>query len=153
MVHPERFLEDVLEHAQDDGPRIRYADWLEERCHPLGEFIRVQCRLARLPANHQCVLALETRERELLAEHEEDWMGDFADMLDWWTFRRGFVEEIGMSADKFLANATPGWEGILRHGVYHVHKNLGVDESVAWGDHFFVEALVKAVAGQSDAAW
>src|SRR5437868_5849313 len=105
MVHPERFLEDVLEHAQDDGPRIRYADWLEERCHPLGEFIRVQCRLARLPANHQCVLALETRERELLAEHEEDWMGDFADMLDWWTFRRGFVEEIGMSADKFLANA------------------------------------------------
>ena len=26
-------------------------------------------------------------------------------------------------------------------------KSLGVDESVAWGDHFFVEALVKATAG------
>ena len=33
------------------------------------------------------------------------------------------------------------------------HKGLGVDESVAWGDHFFVEALVKAVAGRSEAAW
>jgi unsaturated chondroitin disaccharide hydrolase len=58
-----------------------------------------------------------------------------------------------LSSDKFLARNTPGWEGILMHGVYHIHKNLGVDESVAWGDHFFVEALVKAVAGQSDAAW
>jgi unsaturated chondroitin disaccharide hydrolase len=53
----------------------------------------------------------------------------------------------------FLADRTPGWEGILRHGVYHRHKNLGVDESVAWGDHFFVEALVKGLAGRSDAAW
>jgi unsaturated chondroitin disaccharide hydrolase len=39
------------------------------------------------------------------------------------------------------------------HGVYHYHKGLGVDESTAWGDHFFVEALVKAVAGRSEAAW
>jgi unsaturated chondroitin disaccharide hydrolase len=45
------------------------------------------------------------------------------------------------------------WEGILLHGVYHIHKKLGVDESVAWGDHFFVEALVKVVANRSDAAW
>lgn len=58
-----------------------------------------------------------------------------------------------LCTDHYLARATPGWEGILMHGVYHIHKNLGVDESVAWGDHFFVEALVKAVAGQSDAAW
>lgn len=34
-----------------------------------------------------------------------------------------------------------GYEGILTGGVYHVHKNLGVDESVMWGDHFFVEGL------------
>jgi len=54
---------------------------------------------------------------------------------------------------EFLANQRPEWEGILMHGVYHFHKNLGVDESVAWGDHFFVEALVKAVAGRSEAAW
>jgi unsaturated chondroitin disaccharide hydrolase len=53
----------------------------------------------------------------------------------------------------FLANENPAWEGILQHGVYHYHKNLGVDESVAWGEHFFVEALVKAIAGTSEAAW
>jgi unsaturated chondroitin disaccharide hydrolase len=38
------------------------------------------------------------------------------------------------------------WEGILRRGVYHIHKQLGVDESVMWGEFFFVEALTKALA-------
>jgi unsaturated chondroitin disaccharide hydrolase len=46
--------------------------------------------------------------------------------------------------DEYLARNVPGWEGILRHGVYHTKKNLGVDESVMWGDFFFVEALMKA---------
>lgn len=54
---------------------------------------------------------------------------------------------------EFLAKGDPTWEGILKHGVYHYHKNLGVDESVAWGEHFFVEGLVKAIAGRSEAAW
>jgi unsaturated chondroitin disaccharide hydrolase len=46
---------------------------------------------------------------------------------------------------EYLASETPGWEGILKHGVYHTAKNLGVDESVMWGEFFFVEALTKAV--------
>jgi unsaturated chondroitin disaccharide hydrolase len=54
-----------------------------------------------------------------------------------------------LCSDAFLARGRPGWEGVLLHGVYHVHKKLGVDESVAWGEHFFVEALVKALAGTS----
>jgi unsaturated chondroitin disaccharide hydrolase len=46
---------------------------------------------------------------------------------------------------QYLAVDTPGWEGILKHGVYHTAKNLGVDESVMWGDFFFVEGLTKVV--------
>lgn len=48
---------------------------------------------------------------------------------------------------EYLAIDTPGWEGILKHGVYHTKKNLGVDESVMWGEFFFVEALTKVVCG------
>ncbi|MER3485839.1 MAG: glycosyl hydrolase, partial [Chloroflexota bacterium] len=44
---------------------------------------------------------------------------------------------------EFLAVETPGWEGILKHGVYHERRKLGVDESVMWGEYFFVEALDK----------
>ncbi|MGL4549746.1 MAG: glycoside hydrolase family 88 protein [Gemmataceae bacterium] len=58
-----------------------------------------------------------------------------------------------LCGDRFLGEATPGWEGILKEGVYHYHKGLGVSESVAWGEHFFVEALVKARAGRSSAGW
>lgn len=46
----------------------------------------------------------------------------------------------------YLANETKGWEGILQHGVYHNAKGLGVDESVMWGEYFFVEAVDKALS-------
>jgi unsaturated chondroitin disaccharide hydrolase len=51
-----------------------------------------------------------------------------------------------LAGPEYLAINTPGWEGILKHASYHQRKKLGVDESVMWGDHFFVEALVKALA-------
>jgi unsaturated chondroitin disaccharide hydrolase len=47
---------------------------------------------------------------------------------------------------EYLANNTPGWGGILKHGIYHQEKDLGVDESVMWGEYFFVEALDKALS-------
>lgn len=47
--------------------------------------------------------------------------------------------------EKHLAEKDPAWEGILKGGVYHLHKNLGVDESVMWGEYFFVEALDQAL--------
>ena len=41
----------------------------------------------------------------------------------------------------WLAEPDPQWEGILKGGIYHMHKNLGVGESVMWGEYFFLEAL------------
>jgi unsaturated chondroitin disaccharide hydrolase len=46
---------------------------------------------------------------------------------------------------KHLARPDQAWEGIVKGGVYHIHKELGVDESVMWGDYFFVEALEHAL--------
>ncbi|MBA2115167.1 glycoside hydrolase family 88 protein [Bremerella alba] len=46
---------------------------------------------------------------------------------------------------EYLAINDIGWEGILKHGVYHTEKDLGVDESVMFGEYFFVEALTKVV--------
>lgn len=47
--------------------------------------------------------------------------------------------------ENHLAKNDPGWEGVLKGGVYHVHNNLGVNESVMWGDYYFVEALESAI--------
>lgn len=50
-----------------------------------------------------------------------------------------------LCSDRYLARTTPGWEGVLKHGVYHIHKKLGVNESVMWGEFFFLEAVNKVL--------
>lgn len=52
-----------------------------------------------------------------------------------------------LTGPEFLADRTPGWEGILKHGIYHQRKGLGVDESVMWGEYFFLEACSKVLHG------
>ena len=47
----------------------------------------------------------------------------------------------------FLAVETANWEGILKQGMYHQRKGLGINESVMWGDYFFLEALLDALNG------
>jgi unsaturated chondroitin disaccharide hydrolase len=47
---------------------------------------------------------------------------------------------------EWLAVGDPGWEGILKGGVYHLHKKLGVNESVMWGEYFFLEALERVLS-------
>ena len=53
-----------------------------------------------------------------------------------------------LTGKEFLAFETPGWEGILKHGIYHQRKGLGVDESVMWGEYFLLEAISKAVGDE-----
>jgi unsaturated chondroitin disaccharide hydrolase len=48
---------------------------------------------------------------------------------------------VRLCQEDFLATKDPAWEGILRHGIYHEGKRLGVDESVMWGDYWFLDAL------------
>jgi unsaturated chondroitin disaccharide hydrolase len=50
-----------------------------------------------------------------------------------------------LTSREFLAVDDPDWEGILKHGIYHSPKKTGVDESVAWGDYFFLEAAGKVL--------
>jgi unsaturated chondroitin disaccharide hydrolase len=50
-----------------------------------------------------------------------------------------------LTEPEFLAVDTPGWEGILKHGEYHRARGLGVDESVMWGEYYFLEALSRVL--------
>jgi len=47
--------------------------------------------------------------------------------------------------EKYVAKKDKKWEGVLKGAVYHLHKELGVDESVMWGEYYFVEALEQAL--------
>jgi uncharacterized protein (TIGR02996 family) len=48
VTHDDAFLQSILEAPDDDSPRLIYADWLDERGDPRAEFLRLECRLARL---------------------------------------------------------------------------------------------------------
>ncbi|WP_419922592.1 glycosyl hydrolase [Candidatus Poriferisodalis sp.] len=49
---------------------------------------------------------------------------------------------------EFLASQDPEWGGVLKHGSYHERHGYGVDESVMWGEYFFVETLDKCLGGR-----
>jgi len=54
------------------------------------------------------------------------------------------LQTVESLVNRYLGEGDDNWEGILRGGVYHIHKNFGVNESVMWGEYFFVEALQRA---------
>src|SRR5262245_35830763 len=94
MARPDAFLRAIADHPDDDGPRLVYADWLDERGDPRGEFIRTQCEAERLPEFDDRRADLEARADDLLAAHEADWLGPAAAVLADWEFRRGFVGRV-----------------------------------------------------------
>jgi unsaturated chondroitin disaccharide hydrolase len=62
-------------------------------------------------------------------------------------YRRAALKILStLTGDDFLGKHEAAYEGILRHGVYHRPMGWGVDESVMWGDYFFMEALHNVLA-------
>jgi uncharacterized protein (TIGR02996 family) len=94
-VSVEAFLEVIRESPEDDAPRLVFADWLEEHGQPeRAEFIRLQCALARMGKSDKRREALKRRDAELLARHNEAWLGALPALAGpgWrWGFHRGLV--------------------------------------------------------------
>jgi uncharacterized protein (TIGR02996 family) len=128
----ERLLAAVIADPADDGPRLAYADRLEEAGgdDARAEFIRVQCELARLDpgpedrrrasnllARHRkgapvrmtarTPATLLMREHLLLVAHEGDWSPpEFTSgpPIRHWGWRRGFVDEVRLPCDAWLSH-------------------------------------------------
>jgi uncharacterized protein (TIGR02996 family) len=101
MSTEESFMKAILDAPDDDGLRLVFADWLEERGDPRAEFIRVQFALEQ-GTEVSAVLTLIHRQQELLHAHREQWAGPVAELADDCTFRCGFVEGVTVDADTFL---------------------------------------------------
>jgi len=123
----ERNAEYWLSHLPED--KVPYWDFDADLSQPLPWGPQKESSAAAIAASGLLDLAEQTSSRE----HALAYRNTALVMLD------------VLTQPEYLANETPGWEGILKHGVYHTKKNLGVDESVMWGDFFFVEGLSKVV--------
>jgi uncharacterized protein (TIGR02996 family) len=76
LMMDDAFLADIVEHPDDDTPRLVYADWLEDHGEEAqAEFIRVRCELARLGvvegAAHASVAMAWVASRQQLDGREE----------------------------------------------------------------------------------
>jgi uncharacterized protein (TIGR02996 family) len=100
-----RFLEHVCANPANDGPRLIYADWLDERDDPRGEFIRVQIALARMSTDDLRRPELLDREAALLARHHARWSDPLRGLAGSTEFRRGFVDSVIVEAETFLRRA------------------------------------------------
>jgi uncharacterized protein (TIGR02996 family) len=105
VTHDDAFIQAIIESPEEDTPRLVYADWLEERGDPRGEFVRVQCLLATLAADDGRRPPLEALERRLLERHQDEWLGPLRPLLSRWEFRRGFLDAISVPAATYLRHS------------------------------------------------
>jgi uncharacterized protein (TIGR02996 family) len=158
MTDRASFLLAVREDPDDLALRLVFADWLDERGDPLGEFIRVQCELEPVRDDYDSPRAeeLRRRERELLRQHRASWLGDAAllDGLDYpyggaFTFWRGLPDSAALPAHYFeeygelLAGACPT---LRKAVVFEARDNGGLLAGCEGLRHFRAVELADWVA-------
>jgi uncharacterized protein (TIGR02996 family) len=141
-MNPEAFLRTIREHPDDDGPRLVYADWLEERGEcDRAEFIRVQCELEQSPDDDRYA-ALAGRETELLERHREEWFGGWQPGPGV-RIRRGFLDaEISASSAPQISEDRFRAPGLLELGITVSNLDLSEFESfLAWPGREFITRM------------
>jgi uncharacterized protein (TIGR02996 family) len=117
-VSDQALLDAIVANPDDDAPRMVYADLLESRGDPRGEFIQLQCRAAQ---------SIETiaRQNELERAHASTWLAPILALKlgARFTFRRGFVDEIQGRFPAVVENA----EVLATHAPLLHAADLGVD--------------------------
>ena len=138
MSDHDALLQAILDAPDDDAPRLIFADWLDEHDDPeRAEFIRIQCRLARLPFFSRRYPALNRRAEELLVANRRRWRLHWLDCQQ--IFRRGFVEELRISAALYFRLAQGIFEKLpLRWVHFTSHSAMS---SVQWPDLTRLEGI------------
>jgi uncharacterized protein (TIGR02996 family) len=103
--HP--FLESILADPSEDGPRLVYADYLDETGQVLdarrAELIRTQVALDRLPREHARRAELVNREVELVESYGSQWVAPLASLGAKFLFRRGIPDAVMLDAATLLS--------------------------------------------------
>jgi uncharacterized protein (TIGR02996 family) len=127
MTH-DGFLRAILDEPDDDVHRLVYADWLEERGDPRGEFIRAQVEAAALPDGDPRRAVPEARANELRRRHHEEWDRPLLDAAGYDPNAGGLLGLLGTVARLFRAPwlKPPPYRHDYRRGFVEViHVDMG----------------------------
>src|SRR5262245_54103818 len=120
------FLRAIIESPDDDELRLVFADWLEERDDPRGEFVRIEVEQARPGLDKLRQEKNSYRAHELLRAHEKTWVAPLRPWAREWRFVRGFVEWVRIEAEVVLGEGrrvferTPVREARFNNATEHV---------------------------------
>lgn len=121
MTARQAFIDAIVADPLDDTARLVFADWLDERDDPLGEFIRVQYELEQRPM----VAVTYRHQMSYLCSHKPH-MAEWA-VSPFDTFSQGLVIprcgrcrtcrwcRLDARQDELLSLHREEWEGTLRH--------------------------------------
>lgn len=105
---------------EDDGPRLVYGDWLQERGDPRAQLLLLQ--LKPDPSGRD-----DARARQLLRQYGRQWLGPLEPAIPQRTetFRRGFV------AEGRVTFATPEQrKGLLGHPAWNTFTALSLADAI-----------------------
>jgi uncharacterized protein (TIGR02996 family) len=105
MDHEAAFLEAIAQEPDNDALRLIFADYLDERDDPRGEFIRVQIELAGMAHEDPLAPSLRRREFELWKANQDRWVGNCKSWLVDWDCERGLLHSITISAATLIEHA------------------------------------------------
>jgi uncharacterized protein (TIGR02996 family) len=120
----------VLADPDDDGPRLVYADWLTAQGDPRGEFITVQCALAKDPKNK----ALRAREKALMRKASA-WTKAARQIGRECVLRRGFVSSVRATALAFISQGASLFATEPVEELEIAHGSPGALERLAAAPH------------------
>jgi len=72
-MHDDGFIEHLRANPEDEWLRLVYADWLDERGDPRGEFLRIECRMWSLPEISEGYVALRQQLKTLAEQIDVRW--------------------------------------------------------------------------------
>ena len=130
------FLQNIRQRPHDDAPRLIFADWLEERGDPRGEFIRLQCLRFGYTIGDARKSPLVEREQALLQRHRERWVGPLLQRGIGWEFRRGLLH-LRVGAAQFLRidwealTQTETWEWVEKIAI-RIEVSAEIDDYGTW---------------------
>lgn len=74
MSIEDSFIQAATAHPEDEAPRLIYADWLEERGDPRGEYLRLCVEMASLPPHSDRYADLKLRQKALHGRMDAKWL-------------------------------------------------------------------------------
>jgi uncharacterized protein (TIGR02996 family) len=128
------FLADVAANFDDDGPRLVYADWLDDNGEAdRARFIRAQCRLAAMGRFDPERYDLEWVAADLLKKYARKWLKPLAAVTVNVEFRRGFPYRFALPASKFVEKGEEAFAAAPTLREYRVlqPKGGGWDQMLA----------------------